>query len=120
DGKPKTRKQVMEEIIAKSRMYRALKAQQREEDEAALEAINAEFRELVRSAALARHIKPPGADKGLKVKADNPDDAAYDVATRELAFEAKGAAGDRTLTPEELLERERQRLEKLEKERLKR
>ncbi|GIL77894.1 hypothetical protein Vretimale_6572 [Volvox reticuliferus] len=120
DGKPKTRKQIMEEIIAKSRMYRALKAKQREEDEAALEAINEEFKELVRSAGLASLVKAPGENKGLKVKADNPEDAAYDVAARELAFESKGAAGDRTLSPEELLEKERQRLEKLEKERLKR
>ncbi|GLC45018.1 hypothetical protein PLESTB_001743300 [Pleodorina starrii] len=120
DGKPKTRKQVMEEIIAKSRMYRALKAKQREEDEAALEAINQEFRQLVASATLNRLIKAPGENKGVKVKADNPDDAAYDIAARELAFESKGAAGERTLSPEELQERERQRLEKLEKERLKR
>lgn len=27
--------------------------------------------------------------RGIKVKADNPDDAAYDAAARELAFEAK-------------------------------
>ncbi|GIL50075.1 hypothetical protein Vafri_6396 [Volvox africanus] len=120
DGKPKTRKQIMEEIIAKSRMYRALKAKQREEDEAALETINEEFKELVRSAGLSSLIKAPGENKGVKVKADNPEDAAYDVAARELAFESKGAAGDRTLSPEELLEKERQRLEKLEKERLKR
>ncbi|GLI63095.1 hypothetical protein VaNZ11_005999, partial [Volvox africanus] len=120
DGKPKTRKQIMEEIIAKSRMYRALKAKQREEDEAALEAINEEFKELVRSAGLSALIKAPGENKGVKLKADNPEDAAYDVAARELAFESKGAAGDRTLSPEELLEKEQQRLEKLEKERLKR
>lgn len=55
--------QVMEEIIAKSRMYRAIKAKQREEDEAALEAINQEFKELVRSAALKRLIKAPREDK---------------------------------------------------------
>ncbi len=55
--------QVMEEIIAKSRMYRALKAQQREEDEAALEALNTQFKELVRSAALSKLVKPPGEGK---------------------------------------------------------
>ncbi|KXZ52129.1 hypothetical protein GPECTOR_10g758 [Gonium pectorale] len=142
-GKPKTRKQVMEEIIAKSRMYRALKAQQKEADEQELDQLNDTFKQLVRSAALAKYVKPPKADKwggagwlaggrgewgssdaewmeGLKVPASDPADAAYDVAARELAFEAKGAATERTLTPEELAERERQRLEALEKERLKR
>lgn len=53
----------MEEIIAKSRMYRALKAQQREEDEAALEALNTQFKELVRGAALSKLVKPPGEGK---------------------------------------------------------
>ena len=43
-----------------------------------------------------------------KTKADNKDDAEYDVAARELAFEGKGAAVDRTLGPEEFAERERQ------------
>ncbi len=43
-----------------------------------------------------------------KTKADNMDDADYDVAARELAFEGKGAAVDRTLGPEEFAERERQ------------
>lgn len=58
--------------------------------------------------------------RGVKVKAENPEDAAYDVAARELGFESKGAATEPTLTPEELLEQERQRLERLEKERIKR
>jgi nucleolar protein 14 len=53
----------MEEIIAKSRMYRALKAKQREEDEAALAAINEEFKQLVRSAALSTLIKARGENK---------------------------------------------------------
>ena len=43
-----------------------------------------------------------------KTKADNKDDADYDVAARELAFEGKGAAVDRTLGPEEFADRERQ------------
>lgn len=43
-----------------------------------------------------------------KVKAATQDDAEYDVAARELAFEGKGQASDRTLTPEELAEKQRQ------------
>ena len=45
--------------------------------------------------------------RGIKTKADDAGDAKYDVAARELAFEAKGAAGDRTLMPDEMVERER-------------
>ena len=43
-----------------------------------------------------------------KVKPDNKDDVDYDVAARELAFEGKGAASDRTLSAEEAAERDRQ------------
>ena len=43
-----------------------------------------------------------------KIKSDNKDDVDYDVAARELAFEGKGAASDRTLTAEEASERDRQ------------
>lgn len=55
-----------------------------------------------------------------KTKADKSEDAKYDVAARELAFEAKGQAGDRTLTVEELESKEVDRLHKLEKERVRR
>jgi hypothetical protein len=51
------------------------------------------------------------------VVADVEADAAYDVAARALAVEARGAAGDRVLGPEEQAERERARMEMLEKER---
>ena len=49
--------------------------------------------------------------------ADVEADAAYDVAARALAAEARGAAGDRVLGPEEQAERECTRMEMLEKER---
>lgn len=58
--------------------------------------------------------------RGKKTKPDNDEDAQYDQAARELVFEAKAQAGDRTLTPEELADKEKQRLEALEKQRLKR
>jgi hypothetical protein len=51
------------------------------------------------------------------VVADNEGDAAYDVAARTLASEARGAAGERTLTPHELEEKEAARLAALEKDR---
>ncbi|KAF5835653.1 nucleolar protein 14 [Dunaliella salina] len=119
-NKNKTRKEVMEEIIAKSKMYKAIKARQREEDEDELDKLNAEFQGLVKHHALKSLLKPPGHNKGVKVVADIEADAAYDVAARALAAEARGAAGDRVLGPEEQAERERARMEMLEKERLRR
>ena len=55
-----------------------------------------------------------------KVAPDNEGDAAYDQAARVLVFEAKAHAGERTLSPEELAQKEQERLQALERERLKR
>lgn len=55
--------QIMHEIIEKSKMYRAMKAKQKEEDEDAMDALNEEFKVLVRSAALASFVKPKGFTK---------------------------------------------------------
>jgi hypothetical protein len=60
--------QIMEEIIAKSRMYRALKAKQKEEDEQALDDLDAAFRDIAAAGAagrgaLAALIKPAGWNK---------------------------------------------------------
>eukprot|EP00798_Chlamydomonas_sp_ICE-L_P032119 gene32119-16638_t len=60
------------------------------------------------------------AGEGHKVKPDDVVDAKYDEAARVLAFESKGAAGERTLSAEEEASRDRIRLERLEKERLRR
>ena len=120
DGKPKTRKEVMEEIIAKSRAFKAQRQKQKEEDVEEMAKLDSEYKDLLHSQALSQFIKPKGYGKENKLKADNKQDQDYDVAARELAFEAKGAAVDRTLAPEEVAEKERLRLEVLEKERVKR
>ncbi|GFH33132.1 uncharacterized protein HaLaN_32455, partial [Haematococcus lacustris] len=65
-------------------------------------------------------IKPVGYLKGIKVKPDDAGDAAYDTAARLLAQESRAAPGERTLSPEEVAEREATRLQALEKERLRR
>ncbi|WIA18434.1 hypothetical protein OEZ85_009894 [Tetradesmus obliquus] len=118
DGQRKTKKQVMEEIIAKSKAAKAEKARQKEADEAALDALDDSFKAI--SGGLAAFVKPAGFEKGRKLKAETEEDAAYDRAARELVFEAKGQASERTLTAEELQEKEQQRLAALEAARLKR
>lgn len=55
--------------------------------------------------------------RGVKLPAESEVDTAYDATARSLADEARGAAGDRVPTVEELEERERLRLEALERER---
>ena len=66
--------------------------------------------EMAHACMLVRH-------RGVRQVAEAPNDAAYDVMARALASEARGAATDRVLLPEEAAERERARLEALERER---
>jgi nucleolar protein 14 len=53
----------MEEIIAKSKMYKAQKAREREEEEAQLAALDTAFTALVKGPGLGALVKPAGYDK---------------------------------------------------------
>ena len=53
----------MEEIIAKSKAFKAAKSKQREEDCEELDALDAGFKELAGSAALRALYRPTGANK---------------------------------------------------------
>ena len=123
DGEParKSKKEVMEEIIAKSKMHKAMKSQQKEEDIAETEALDEAFKALAQGGSLAGLMRPKGA-KAFDPKGAPVDDSdrKFDVLTKELIFEAKAQPGERTLTAEELADLERHRLEELEKQRLKR
>lgn len=55
--------QIMDEIIAKSKAYKALKAKQREEDEEELEALDGEWRALLAGHGLRALMKPKGYEK---------------------------------------------------------
>lgn len=50
----------MEEIIAKSKAYKAMKQKQKEEDEDAMEKLDADYRTLLSSQALSAFVKPKG------------------------------------------------------------
>jgi len=117
----KSKKEVMEEIIAKSKMHKALKSQQKEEDIVATEKLDDAWKELSQGGLLAGLLRPKGASKDeLKSMTVDESDRAFDMLTKELIFEAKAQPGERTLTAEELTELERHRLEELEKQRVKR
>jgi|LauGreSBDMM110SN_4_FD.fasta_scaffold1048339_2 nucleolar protein 14 len=53
----------MEEIIAKSKAYKAMKQKQKEEDEDAMEKLDADYRQLLSTRALAAYVKPKGFTK---------------------------------------------------------
>ena len=53
----------MEEIIAKSKAYKAMKQKQKEDDENAMEKLDADYRNLLSTQALAAFVKPKGYTK---------------------------------------------------------
>ena len=120
-NKFKSKKEIMEEVIAKSKMFKAMKSKQREEDMEETDALDLAWRQLSQTNAAATLLRPKGsryetnaASKALM----SQEDKTYDTLARELVFEAKAQAGERTLTKEELADLEQQRLEELEKGRM--
>ncbi|ACO65607.1 predicted protein, partial [Micromonas commoda] len=112
----KTKKEVMDELIDKSKYHKAERARQRERDEDLLDKLDDEFKEISGAglfrAALSKgvgHLKPDGWER---------DD--YDKLARELALESRGQATDRIRTQEEVDAAEAATLETAERARLKR
>ncbi len=87
--------QVMEELIAKSKAFKAAKSQQQDEDLEATEALDTKLASLLESGSLAGLVKPKGARHDRKVAEKDAapqhgDDTEFDKFRRELVFEAKG------------------------------
>ena len=85
----------MEEVMAKSKAFKAAKSQQRDEDLEATEALDTNFTSLVAAGGLAGLVTPTGArdaGKGADTRAapQEGDDAEFDRFRHELIFEAKG------------------------------
>ena len=117
----KSKKEIMEEVIAKSKMYKALKAKQREEDLDETDALDVAWKNLAAENLTADLLRPKGSRSETQRQSAtlmSEDDKKFDTLARELVFEAKAHAGERTLTKEELADLERQRLEELEKGRI--
>ncbi|XP_065877793.1 uncharacterized protein [Euphorbia lathyris] len=138
----KTKKEVMEEVILKSKYFKAQKAKEKEENEHLMEELDKNFTSLVQSQALLS-LTEPGKMNALKalvnkdipiehlkkgnisvaqklegVRQDQPD--SYDKLVKEMSLDIRAFPSDRTKTPEEIAQEERERLEQLEEERLKR
>ncbi|PON97246.1 Nucleolar protein [Trema orientale] len=139
ENKHKTKKEVMEEIISKSKFFKAQKAKDKEENEHLMEELDKNFASLVQSKALSA-LTEPGKMNALRslVKKNIPNDQVkkddfsasqkldqekpdlYDKMVKEMALEMRARPSDRTKTPEEIAQEERERLERLEEERQKR
>ncbi|KAK3222810.1 hypothetical protein Dsin_009835 [Dipteronia sinensis] len=138
ENKHKSKKEVMEEVILKSKYFKAQKAKDKEENVQLMEELDKTFSSLVQSEALLS-LTEPGKMNALKAlvnkdipnehlindgknketfKQEQPD--SYDKLVKEMALDMRARPSDRTKTPEEIAQDERERLERLEEERQKR
>ncbi|KAL4686257.1 hypothetical protein H8957_005262 [Semnopithecus entellus] len=113
-GKPKSRKELIEELIAKSKQEKRERQAQREDALELTEKLDQDWKEIQ---TLLSH-KTPKAENRDKKEKPKPD--AYDMMVRELGFEMKAQPSNRMKTEAELAKEEQERLKKLEAERLRR
>uniref|UniRef100_A0A2K6V0G5 NOP14 nucleolar protein n=1 Tax=Saimiri boliviensis boliviensis TaxID=39432 RepID=A0A2K6V0G5_SAIBB len=112
--KPKSRKELIEELIAKSKQEKRERQAQREDALELTEKLDRDWKEIQ---TLLSHKTPKSENREKKEK---PKPDAYDMMVRELGFEMKAQPSSRMKTEAELAKEEQERLRKLEAERLRR
>lgn len=131
--RPKTKKEVMKEVIAKSKLHKYERQQAKEDDDelrAELDKGLPDLFALMRGNSTPPQPPParPTQNSGmnpdrmalLKGKDRSQADKEYDERLRQMAMDQRAKPTERTLTDEEKLQQEAQRLEKLEVKRLRR
>lgn len=123
EGRPKSKQEVMKELIAKSKFYKHERQRIKEENEAMTEDLNAMFTEIrgnlqVLSESDRRKLKEASSASatttdGSAAAAANVDD--YESVLKDLTFDPRSRPTDRTLSPEEREKLEKERAEAKEK-----
>jgi nucleolar protein 14 len=120
----KSKSEILQEIVMKSKLHKMQKREAKDAQESQREDIDKQFEELIASSAV--EFNPLGkynrrSDKD-NVLSDNKNDefADYDTYFGAMQYESKAQPTDRTKSAEELAVDARERLERLENERLKR
>lgn len=121
----KSKKEVMEEVIAKSKLHKYERQAAKEDDEdlrLALDKETADIRQLLMGARMRRD--GGNAEDAKTILAGVVDRDAfekdYDVAVRKMIQDKRAKPTTRTKTEEQIAEKEAQRLRELEEKRLKR
>ena len=109
--KKKSHLEIMKEVMAKSKFYKAQRQQAQVEDEEAMDALDVEFD------AVSNLLQFRDKNEEKHQDRQAPEDV-YDRLTRQLRFESKAKASDRTLSVEEQAQKDKDRLDRLERERL--
>ncbi|XP_053560171.1 nucleolar protein 14 [Bombina bombina] len=112
--KPKSRKELIEEMIAKSKEEKRERQTQKEKTLELTEKLDSDWKTIQ---GLLSH-KVPKSERKKEDEKPKPDE--YDKIVRELGFEMKAMPCDRMKSEEELAKEEKERLEKLEADRLRR
>ncbi|XP_058693135.1 nucleolar protein 14 [Poecile atricapillus] len=115
EEKPKSRKELIEEMIAKSKQEKQERQTRRESALELTEKLDKDWKEI--QTLIAR--KTPKSERKDK-EAEKPKPDEYDMIVRELGFEMKAKPSERLKTEEELAKEEQARLQKLEADRLRR
>ncbi|XP_051692636.2 nucleolar protein 14 isoform X2 [Oryctolagus cuniculus] len=111
---PKSRRELIEELIAQSKQEKRERQAQREDALELTEKLDQDWKEIQ---TLLSHRKPKAEARERK---ETPKPDAYDMVVRELGFEMKAQPSNRMKTEEELAREEQERLRKLEADRLRR
>lgn len=101
-ARPKTKAEVMQEVIAKSKMYKHERQLQQAADADLIDTLNADFDELLADLQ--------GVEKTAKRRAHDVDE--YDRNVQQLAFERRAEPQDRTKTAEELAREQKEQAER--------
>ncbi|KAM4054069.1 nucleolar protein 14 [Anomaloglossus baeobatrachus] len=112
--KPKTRKELIEELIAKSKIEKRERQSRKEKSLELTEKLDSDWKAIQ---GLLSH-KVPKSERKVEAEKPKPDD--YDVMVRQLVFDMKAKPSDKMKSEEEIAKEEQERLEKLEAERLRR
>lgn len=108
----KSRQELIEELIQKSKQEKRERQVQKEEAQELTEKLDQDWKSI--QALMVQ--KTPKAEK----QEEKPKLEEYDMMVRELGFEMKAQPSEKMKTPEELAREEREKLQKLEADRLRR
>lgn len=111
----KSRQELIEELIQKSKQEKRERQMQKEEAQELTEKLDQEWKSI--QALMVK--KTPKAEHADKPE-EKPKLEEYDMMVRELGFEMKAQPSEKLKTPEEIAREEREKLQKLEADRLRR
>ncbi|XP_059214687.1 nucleolar protein 14 [Centropristis striata] len=111
--KAKTRQELIEELIRKSKQEKRERQVQKEEAQELTEKLDQDWKSI--QALMVKKIP-----KGERAEEEKPKPEQYDMMVRELGFEMKAQPSEKLKSPEELAREEKEKLQKLEADRLRR